>query len=41
MLALSTYFAIKDALSSADNKNKKNIELIAPATPENILNSLN
>ena len=40
MLALSTYFAIKDAISNVDNKNKKNIELIAPATPENILNAL-
>ena len=37
LLALSSFFAIKDAIRYA-KKNKVN--LIAPATPENILNSL-
>ena len=39
LLALSTYFAIKNAIAYA-KKNSKKINLIAPATPENILNSI-
>ena len=39
LLAISTYFAIKDAIRYAKKNNK--INLIAPATPENILNSIN
>ena len=37
LLALSSFFAIKDAIRYANN-NK--INLIAPATPENILNAI-
>ena len=39
LLAISTYFAIKNAISYAKKNNK--INLTAPATPENILNSIN
>ena len=39
LLALSTYFAIKNAIAYV-KKNSKKINLIAPATPENILNSI-
>ena len=39
MLALSVFSAIKDAVFNANNKDSTN--LIAPATAENILNSLN
>ena len=39
LLALSAFFAIKNAISYT-NKNSK-INLLAPATPENILNSIN
>ena len=40
MLALSVFSAIKNAVFNA-NSNKDSTKLIAPATPENILNSLN
>ena len=40
MLALSAFAAIKDAVFNA-NSNKESINLKAPATAENILNSLN
>ena len=40
MLALSVFSAIKDAVFNA-NDNKNSTNLIAPATAENILNSLN
>jgi len=40
MLALSVFSAIKDAVFNA-NDNKDSTNLIAPATAENILNSLN
>ena len=40
MLALSVFSAIRDAVFNA-NSNKDSTKLIAPATPENILNSLN
>ena len=40
MLALSVFSAIKNAVFNA-NDNKDSTKLIAPATPENILNSLN
>ena len=39
LLALSTFFAIRNAISYAKNNNT--VKLIAPATPENILNSIN
>ena len=39
MLALSVFSAIKNAVSFA-NDNLNNINLKAPATPENILNSI-
>ena len=40
MLAISSFIAIKDAVYNA-NENKDSSMLIAPATPENILNSIN
>ena len=40
MLAMSVFFAIKNAISSISNY-KKFPELEAPATPENILFSIN
>jgi xanthine dehydrogenase large subunit len=40
MLAMSVFFAIKDAISSLSNY-KKIPELDAPATPEKILMSIN
>ena len=40
MLAISSFIAIKDAVYNA-NQNKDSSMLIAPATPENILNSIN
>ncbi|MDC6447841.1 xanthine dehydrogenase molybdopterin binding subunit [Alphaproteobacteria bacterium] len=40
MLAISTFIAIKDAVYNT-NENKDSSMLIAPATPENILNSIN
>jgi len=40
MLAISSFIAIKDAIYNT-NKNRDSSLLIAPATPENILNSIN
>ena len=40
MLAISSFIAIKNAVYNA-NENKDSSMLIAPATPENILNSIN
>ena len=40
MLAMSVFFAIKDAIASVSNY-KKTPELDAPATPEKILMSIN
>ena len=40
LLSLSTYFAIKNAISYT-NKNNNKVDLIAPATPENILIAIN
>jgi Xanthine dehydrogenase, molybdopterin-binding subunit B len=40
MLAISSFIAIKDAVYNANN-NKDSNNLIAPATAENILKSLN
>ena len=40
MLAMSVFFAIKDAIASISNY-KKTPELDAPATPEKILMSIN
>ena len=40
MSAISSFIAIKDAVYNA-NENKDSSMLIAPATPENILNSIN
>ena len=40
MLAISSFIAIKDAINNANNKNGSE-KLIAPATPENVLKSLN
>ena len=40
MLAISSFMAIKDAIYNT-NDNKDSSKLIAPATPENILNSIN
>jgi xanthine dehydrogenase large subunit len=40
MLAMSVFFAIKDAIASLSNY-KKIPELDAPATPEKILKSIN
>ena len=40
MLAISVFSAIKNAVSNK-NQNSKIINLIAPATPENILKSIN
>ena len=40
MLAMSVFFAIKDAIASVSNY-RKTPELDAPATPEKILMSLN
>ena len=40
MLAISVFSAIKNAVINK-NQNSKIINLIAPATPENILKSIN
>ena len=40
LLAFSTYFAIKNAISY-NKKNNNKVDLTAPATPENILISIN
>ena len=40
MLAMSLFYAIKDAIASVGNY-KKNPDLDAPATPEKILMSIN
>ena len=40
MLAMSVFFAIKDAIASISNY-KKVPEIDAPATPEKILTSIN
>ena len=40
MLAMSVFFAIKDAIASVSNY-EKTPELDAPATPEKILMSIN
>ena len=38
MLAISSFIAIKNAVFNANDK-KESEKLIAPATPENVLNS--
>ena len=40
MLAISSFIAIKNAVYNA-NDNNGSEKLIAPATPENVLNSFN